>query len=55
MDEHDLYETLVECYRGHLSELSASLDRCWDLMQELQVLGRLTVDLSPQLVSEPEP
>jgi hypothetical protein len=55
MEDGHLYEALIEGYQGRLSELNASLDRCWDLLQQLQALGRLAVDLPPQVIIDPEP
>jgi Protein of unknown function (DUF2630) len=53
VEDGDLYEALIESYRGHLSELNASLDRCWDLLRQLRALDRLAHDLPPQVVSDP--
>jgi hypothetical protein len=55
MEDSNVYEALIEGYQGRLSELNASLDRCWDLLQQLQALGRLAVDLPPQVILDPEP
>jgi hypothetical protein len=53
IEDGHLYEALIESYRAHLSELNASLDRCWGLLRQLQALDRLALDLPPQVVSDP--